>query len=103
MCAAGSTRLSEMKPNRGGVPRVTTPAESAHLTKTEQAETVLLMKKQPRPKPASQGIKVTPATKRIGGQPENDEDARAAGWKSATADENLAPPPSAQANKRRKR
>lgn len=61
------------------------------------------MKKQPHPKSASQGTKVAPATKRIGGQPENDEDARAAGLKSATADEAPAPPPASEPNKRRKR
>jgi hypothetical protein len=46
---------------------------------------ILAMKKSSPRKSSAQKEKKSEADKRIGGQPENDQDARAAGLKSATA------------------
>lgn len=65
-------------------------------------ETALPMKKMPRTKPTAKRRNISAAMKPLGGQPENDEDARAAGLKSATTDEPLVSPASSQTGKRRK-
>ena len=45
------------------------------------------MKKKSSPPSASTRAKKPEAARKLGGQPENDEDARAAGFKSATSGE----------------